>query len=200
MVARISAGLPRQTGRAALRAYRQRSRDEGQRLHLERLPGTQQQRTGSRLWQLREPCPAAYQEILRRHSARLWRTDRLRPRNTEGICRREDRSRETARCIQVPRCTEGSHEPGPHRQQVPGRHRTVEAGKDRYEPRTDHPAHRSATDSQPGHCLRTLPALQQRTPAPHAEHGKLRLGQPGTHRPAARRTSAGHTRTAVRED
>ena len=173
MVARISAGLPRQTGRAALRAHRQRSRDEGQRLHLERLPGTQQQRTGSRLWQLREPCPAAHQEILRRRSTRLWRTDRLRPRHAERICRREDRSRETARRLQVPRRAEGSHEPGPHRQQVPGRHRTVETGQDRHEPCTDHPAHRPAADGQPRHRLRALPALQQRTPAPHAEHGKL---------------------------
>ena len=41
MVARIPGGLPRQTGRTPLRTDRQRTGNKRQRLHLERLPGTQ---------------------------------------------------------------------------------------------------------------------------------------------------------------
>ena len=41
MVARIPGGLPRQTGRTPLRTDRQRTGNERQRLHLERLPSTQ---------------------------------------------------------------------------------------------------------------------------------------------------------------
>ena len=43
MAARISGRLPRQAGRTPLRTDRQCSGNEGQRLHMERLPGTQQQ-------------------------------------------------------------------------------------------------------------------------------------------------------------
>ncbi len=69
VVARIPPRLPGQAGRAALRAHGQRSRDQGQRLHMGRLPGAQQQRAGGRARQLREPRPRAHAQILRRHRA-----------------------------------------------------------------------------------------------------------------------------------
>ena len=46
---RIPAGFPRQAGRPPLRAYRQRPRDQGQRLQLEGLPAAQQQRARGHL-------------------------------------------------------------------------------------------------------------------------------------------------------
>ena len=74
---RIPRGVPRQGGRASLRALRQCPRDEGQRLYLEGLPGPQQQRAGRRAGQLREPCAGAHAEVLRRQGAPLRRTERL---------------------------------------------------------------------------------------------------------------------------
>ena len=117
---RVPGGLPRQAGRAALRAHRQCSRDQGQRLHLEGLPGTQQQRAGRRLRQLRQPGTGADAEILRRTCPRVRRTDRLRQGDLARVRRREDAGGTSARRLQVPRCAEGSHEPGTHRKQVPG--------------------------------------------------------------------------------
>ena len=59
LAARVPRGVPREGGRAALRAVRQCSRDEGQRLHVEGFPGPQQQRAGRRAGQFREPCAGA---------------------------------------------------------------------------------------------------------------------------------------------
>ena len=57
-----------------------------------------------------------------------------------------------------------------------------------------------ATGGQPGHRLRTVPAVQLGKTPPHALHGQLRLEPTGTHRPAPGRTPAGQTRAALREN
>ncbi len=57
------------------------------------------------------------------------RTERLRPRDAERICRRQGRSGEVAGRIQIPRRAEGRDEHRPHRKQIPCRHRTVEGLK-----------------------------------------------------------------------
>ena len=101
------------------------------------------------------------------------RTERLRPRDAERICRRQGRSGEVAGRIQIPRRTEGSDEPCPHRKQIPGRHRAVEACQDRHGARSHHSPHLVAVGRQPCHCFRTVPALQQREASQDAEHGQL---------------------------
>ena len=86
LAARIPRGVPRQGGRAALRALRQCPRDQGQRLYVEGLPGPQQQRAGGRAGQLRESCPGAHAEVLRRQGARLGGAYGLRPRDDRRHC------------------------------------------------------------------------------------------------------------------
>ena len=60
VAARVPGGISREAGRAALRADHQRTRDQGQRLHLEGFPGPQQQRIAGHLRQFCQPHPGAH--------------------------------------------------------------------------------------------------------------------------------------------
>ena len=83
MAQRVFSGFPGQTGRAALCADRQRTRDERQRLHVGGFSGTQQQRVGSHIRQFCEPCISADRQVFRGEGARCGRTDRLRPADNQ---------------------------------------------------------------------------------------------------------------------
>ena len=132
--------------------------------------------------------------------SKVRRTDGLRQRNPERICRRKGRSRKAARRIQISRRAERGDEPGTHRQQIPCRHRTLETGKDRHGTCRHHPEHLSATGCQPCHRFRTVPAFQLGETSQDAEHGKLRMVGTGKERSAPGRTSAEQAGTAVRKN
>lgn len=68
---------------------------------------------GSRAGQLRKPGFSPDTQILRRRSARLRRTDGLRPRNASGTLRREGSPRKQHRKLPVPRSLEGGDEHRP---------------------------------------------------------------------------------------
>ena len=167
---------------------------------MEGFPGAQQQRTGGRAGQLRQPRAGAHAEILRRRGSRMRQPHRLRPRDAGRIAGGEGDARTEYRELPLPRGVEGGDERGAHRQQVSGRLRAVETRQDRSRTGEDDPQHRLADHGQPLDRRRTLHALHRGQVTGDAAARTVGLGAYRGDRSRCRRSPDRDARVAFRED
>src|SRR5690554_3142361 len=102
--------------------------------------------------------------------------------------------------LPLPRSTKRGDEPGTYREQVPGRLRTVENGKNRHGTYSHHPESLIADCRQFGHRLRTISPILGKEDLLVPPCREVRLGKTGKLRPASRRPPVRYGRAPFRED